>query len=286
MSAWDVSNNGKLVTVREVRDEPGFYVAFGFIMSDILSDPRFALREVREFGEVDVETMRAQLHAYVGAAERVTEKRFRLDLADAPEGKTTLVIQGRMGTAYHAQHVRGLRLFVGPSAQYKSAIHMEYRPKGCRNARECTTYSPKLFVLAGWVDVEIPNPNGNGGHTTKLTRHVSFDRAWEDEAYLAVKRSGARVLFDFHGTNTLIPPAETSPGAGRFGQAAMLKALAGPSETLPRFWTASADHPTGPVESQGELIEAPHRTTREEHNVELKLVRARGGVTPRIRWLA
>jgi hypothetical protein len=132
--------------------------------------------------------------------------------------KATIYRSGMFGIT--ATEVTSLGISVGKWAQYASAVHVRYVPKGKRSPRgEMISHDPYLVILEGHGHVKPdgmydPAKSEAGG---QVSRYASCDPRWRSDfdaklsAYLST--SGAKVLHDFRGfdTSKAQPAAAVSP---------------------------------------------------------------------------
>ena len=149
---------------------------------------------------------------------------MRNELTPKPS-KVTLYFSGEMFGNYTKIEANAFDFEITNYAQYSSAVHAVFVPKGSRKPRGLwqTSY-PSLVVLEGWghpdpaAMMTEPSRDESTGISTSRSRFSAFDPRWKGEfrgmleAHL--KASGARVILDLHDHNPHAPfigPREATP---------------------------------------------------------------------------
>jgi hypothetical protein len=174
-----------------------------------MDDDLRALERAAAYGDPDAEARleHARMRAGLVAPPPPQPTELALD-------KATIYSENSFGMGYSKHEVRALKIHAAPYAQYSSAIHVQFVPKGARRGRSFTqTYKPTLVVLDGWGHTLAP-PSMFGtpevsprGLVVRQGRHSGFSDEWGNEfraqlaAYLE-SNPGARLMADYHGFNT------------------------------------------------------------------------------------
>jgi hypothetical protein len=123
--------------------------------------------------------------------------------------KATIYLRGMISMT--RTEVRDLRIEIRPYAQYDSAVHVSFVPKGGRSRRGFVeSHSPSLVVLDGWGHVEpasmfIASETSDSGVECSRGRYSACDpRCLADfgallSAYVA--RTGAKIVADYRTHN-------------------------------------------------------------------------------------
>jgi hypothetical protein len=124
-------------------------------------------------------------------------------------GKATMYYRGSCGNIMKME-VRSVDVTIAPFAQYATAVHVAFVPKGASKPRSFTqTYQPNLVILDGhghpdaatlW---DLSTMRHAGTITTQRGRYMNCDPRWASDfsALLAahVEQTGARIVADFRG---------------------------------------------------------------------------------------
>ena len=124
--------------------------------------------------------------------------------------KCTIYLCGLFG--YRRIDCRSVVITRKPYAQYDTALHVAFTPKGGRARRGFVAYAYRVnadgsgtdspFVVVDARDAfDVADPmtatKAEGGSiVSSMTRHLSCDPAWRVEFDAKLRASGARVLFD------------------------------------------------------------------------------------------
>lgn len=126
--------------------------------------------------------------------------------------RVTVYVRGMMGNIQRIE-ASAFSAEVGKCAQYSSAVHFAFIPKGKRNVRSSVeTSRPSLLVLDGWGhpapdSMFLPEePTADPEVSIQRGRYRSCDSRWQSDfdtmidAYVA--QSGAKVVSDYRRHDT------------------------------------------------------------------------------------
>lgn len=97
---------------------------------------------------------------------------------------------------------------IGPCAQYPSAVHLTYVPKGKRTPRQTVkTYAPYLLLVptknAIDPDASLVTTSSDDSGTTSVSRYLSCDPRWRTDFDAALLQANMPILADYRGFNTM-----------------------------------------------------------------------------------
>lgn len=120
--------------------------------------------------------------------------------------KATILLPGGLG-AWIKIPVRDLTVYEAEYAQYPSALHVRYTPKGKRNERGTVlTRWPRLVVYEGWGAGPGAGPepesmlgdaksSGVVGVQVRMSRRSAFDFGWDTEMRNRVEQCVTKPVF-------------------------------------------------------------------------------------------
>lgn len=162
----------------------------------------------RELAIVVAATTLAVLYRFTVSGRReLLHAAARADVATVQTeryGRATLYVAREFGFGFGRVEAREVTIEERPYAQYPTALHVTFMPKGARRERGfvCAGINSGFVVLAGWGHPDLTGDiyGPENAHGSRHGRHTAFSSAWMTEfrARLAAHlgKTGARVLRD------------------------------------------------------------------------------------------